>query len=443
MHLLAFGVLAIHSYVLEYRTRFDFYLCYKQVELLGAYKDFLIDLPNGIIILDMENQVIFHNQVITNLILKRDLLTSRLPERQTIDKDKLMTTLNEFIFKEGEMTLKKVLSNWKEGLKYNDYKCTYTYNENKYTFLVKMMETVFQKKRCRVIILRDLTRLEKLKKDNENYKKMYIASIAHDIRTPLNAIIGMLDVIEDSAEAEEEKLYISVAKNTSKLLLFFTYDITDYSQLKTGEFKLNNSETSIKETLNEVLQIFIFSFQKKNLKYFFRANSSVPNAVIIDKNRYIQILMNLIANAVKFTSRGSIKVEVTYDEQTDMLITKVQDTGIGIREEQIPRLFKVFDKVESNNSLDPQGAGFGLVLCKKLAQSLGGDINVCSILDLGTIFTFTIRANAGLSGLGLKSSVIAQESEDLDSVLMDENFEVKKAKLERYIISRTVRFKSY
>lgn len=441
MHILAYTVLAIHAYTLEYRARLSFYLNKKQVEFQSSFKDFLADFPNGVIVLDTVGNLVFHNQLIADIILKLNTGSAAVPSKRTIiTKEKLMEGLKDFVLKNGNVTLKEVAANWREGLKYSDNKFIYTFGGEKFSFLLKLTETIFQSTKCRVIILQDVTKYEKLEKYNETYKKMYVASIAHDIRTPLNGIIGMLDMMDDSGKTEEEKLYISVAKNTSKLLLFLTYDITDYSQMKADKFRANNSKTSIKETLNEVLQLFSFSFQRKNLKYSFTTDASVPDVVMIDKNRYIQILLNLIGNALKFTPSGSIKIEVSYDESIDMLATKVQDTGIGIRESDIPRLFKIFGKLEAASPLNPNGVGFGLAMCKKLAESLGGYIAVNSIPDLGTIFTFGIKANA-TNTLRLRSTRIGGSGnpEDWDSFAQDENLEEEKVELEKYVTSHKVR----
>eukprot|EP01022_Parablepharisma_sp_SALTPOND_P025980 TRINITY_DN613_c0_g1_i4.p3 TRINITY_DN613_c0_g1~~TRINITY_DN613_c0_g1_i4.p3 ORF type:complete len:565 (-),score=53.82 TRINITY_DN613_c0_g1_i4:8023-9717(-) len=270
---------------------------------------------------------------------------------------------------------------------YFEYKKS-TSQYNYYT--IRYASITFKGQASTAIILQDQTSFEELKKLDEKYQRLYLASVVHDIRTPLNGILGMLDLIEQWALDEEKKVHIEVARCSAKLLLFLTYDITDYSQIEAGILAIRREMVDPAEVLNETTRILEFNFKQKGLKLGKVYAESVPKRIVSDKNRYMQIILNLLGNALKFTFRGEIKITLEYDKAEDKLITCVKDTGIGIKEEDLPKLFKLFGKIRENSELNPTGVGLGLAICKKLSEHLGGDISVKSTYGQGSTFTFTI-----------------------------------------------------
>ena len=382
----------------------------KQFEIQKSYKRFLRNLPNGIVIFDKNNNIMFCNQIITNIVLNKELNNNSVDEllHQPITSEMLMNSLDHFLSKTGEYidttkNLRTVLENWKEEIPEENSKYVYNVNGEEFTYTIKILKTIFMDKKCKVLILQDQTDFERLRIMDSNYRKLYVASIAHDIRTPLNGIIGMLDMMDEFKRTSDGEIFLSVAKKTSKLLLFLTYDITDFSQIEANKFHANNGKVSMKDVLTEVSQLFSFSFERKNLSSSFTVSPNVPDIVCIDKNRYMQILLNLLGNALKFTCKGSIDVDVMYEAIEDIIITNVKDTGIGISKDEIPKLFKLFGKLEKNGNLNPQGVGFGLAICKKLSESLGGFIRVESKPNVGSKFIFGIRANSEFNHIYLES----------------------------------------
>lgn len=303
--------------------------------------------------------------------------------------------MQDIIEQGGRKCLKDVIENWKGEELDDNSKYSYKQGESEFTYTVKGLRTNYQNKDCRAIIIQDETASDKLGKLSERYQKLYVASIVHDIRTPLNGIVGMLEMLKDLIVDDEGKLYISVARKTCTLLLFLTYDITDYSQLEANKFKANNGQVDIRVILEEVMQLLSFNFERKKLDQLHEVSEYVPRHFFIDKNRYMQILLNLLGNSLKFTFHGHIKVTIDYDSHNDILITMVRDTGIGIKDQEMPKLFKLFGKLESSSSLNPQGVGFGLAVCKRLTESLGGYISVTSKYGFGSTFTFGIKGNLG------------------------------------------------
>ncbi len=292
-------------------------------------------------------------------------------------------------------TLKDVIEQWNLDEIDNNNKYAYKLGEDESVYTIKMLKTKFQGKSCKAIILQDLSAYDKLARLDEKYQKLYVASIVHDIRTPLNGIMGMLDMLRDSPKIEDGKIYLSVATDACKLLLFLTYDITDYSQLEANKFRPSSAKVELRSTVEEAVQLFEFNFSKKRIMHFMEISSWVPKYVCIDRNRYMQILLNLLANALKFTFQGEIKISVDYDSHNDILITAVRDTGIGIKEEDFCNLFKMFGKVDNGEGQNPQGVGLGLAICKRLSESMGGYITVTSKYGFGSTFTFGIKASVG------------------------------------------------
>eukprot|EP01022_Parablepharisma_sp_SALTPOND_P007971 TRINITY_DN135000_c0_g1_i1.p1 TRINITY_DN135000_c0_g1~~TRINITY_DN135000_c0_g1_i1.p1 ORF type:complete len:668 (-),score=90.14 TRINITY_DN135000_c0_g1_i1:95-2098(-) len=397
----AYSLLAAYFYGAEYRTRYGFYQTHEQEESHRSYRDLLNKLPVGLILFHQNDGPIFYNDVVKGIIQERESSSSgntNNPRKVFClymnIVQKLSEVLEHFKEKEGPKTLKDVVNEWSEGeIKENNEKFTYKNSQEESTYTIKGLKTIFRSKKCKALVMQDQTAYERLAKLEEKYQKIYVASVVHDIRTPLNGIVGMLDMLDIGPLDKDQKIYLSVAKKTCTLLLYLTYDITDYSQLEAKRFKANNSKVNIREVLDEIYQLLSFSFERKKLGHFFICEESVPQYVKIDRNRYIQILLNLLGNALKFTFEGFVKVIVLYDPSNDHLITTVQDTGIGIKEEDVPKLFKLFGKLESSSSHNVQGVGLGLSICKRLSESLGGFITVDSKEGVGSTFTFAIKAN--------------------------------------------------
>eukprot|EP00826_Nyctotherus_ovalis_P029348 TRINITY_DN2316_c0_g1_i17.p1 TRINITY_DN2316_c0_g1~~TRINITY_DN2316_c0_g1_i17.p1 ORF type:complete len:444 (-),score=132.58 TRINITY_DN2316_c0_g1_i17:108-1439(-) len=203
----------------------------------------------------------------------------------------------------------------------------------------------------------------------------------------------MLNMINLNEILEENARYLNSAKQMCKLMTFLTYDITDYSLLETNKFRINISQVRLVELLEEVYEMFKSNFQQRNLEFNIRITREVSEVVFIDRNRYVQVLINLLGNALKYTLKGYIRMSLNYEAENDLLVTEIEDTGIGIKEADFPKLFKLFGKLDSNIEHCTPGVGFGLVICKKLTESMNGSISVRSKEGQGSTFTFTVKAN--------------------------------------------------
>ncbi|MDR3548981.1 MAG: HAMP domain-containing sensor histidine kinase [Candidatus Pacebacteria bacterium] len=286
--------------------------------------------------------------------------------------------------------------------------------ERKY-FTLRHSSITFQSLPSTAVILQDQTSYEQLKCLDEKYQRLYLASVVHDIRTPLNGILGMLDVIEQTCGESTRAVisqYINVAKCSAKLLLFLTYDITDFSQIEANVITIVHESFSPCDVINESIQLLGFAFQRKGIQLVNTVEANVPATVVSDRNRYMQILLNLLGNALKFTFKGAVKTSLRYQPANDLLVTSVEDSGIGIKEEDMPRLFRIFGKIRESSELNPTGVGLGLTICKKLSERMGGETTVESYFGRGSTFTFSIRCNlARKAHLEAEKSAMASYSE--------------------------------
>eukprot|EP00826_Nyctotherus_ovalis_P044730 TRINITY_DN4864_c0_g8_i1.p1 TRINITY_DN4864_c0_g8~~TRINITY_DN4864_c0_g8_i1.p1 ORF type:complete len:591 (+),score=181.69 TRINITY_DN4864_c0_g8_i1:838-2610(+) len=393
-YLIAFGLLCAFYYSMEYKTRYDYFFLCKVEEYYMNYLELLASMPVGIFMLDRKSkEILFYNKAIAKLARMHSEKTEDMPAE---DKDRpvteieIMEVINNFVQKKGEGTLGTVIQNWKDETFKNKYK--YKKDGHSLVYTVKGLRLTLQSQECEVFFLEDQTAFEELSKLESKYQKLYVASIVHDIRSPLNGIMGMIEKIGTLTSDRKISCAVDIARKTCQLLLFLTYDITDYSQLEAHKFKANPQKVVMREILEEVTELVSFSFKSKGLSCDTIIYDSVPVHVLIDRHRYMQILLNLLTNALKFTFKGSILIEVSYDSFGNHLVTSVTDTGIGIKTEDISHLFKLFGKLEESSDLNPQGVGFGLAMCKKLSEQLGGSIGVESKPGKGSTFTFSVSS---------------------------------------------------
>lgn len=218
-------------------------------------------------------------------------------------------------------------------------------------------------------------------------KSQFLAMMSHELRTPLNAVLGLIDVLgEDASQAQRELL--KQIESSAELLLVIINDILDLSQIETGHFKLQCHWVLLHDQLLNTLLYHQNACYSKGLE--FRVTHSINEQLEywVDPTRLIQILINIIGNAIKFTHQGSIDVRLTADN--GWLVIHVQDTGIGIAEDRVEALFSPFIQADSSITRNYGGTGLGLTITKHLVELMGGNIAVESKVDQGSTFTISI-----------------------------------------------------
>jgi signal transduction histidine kinase/CheY-like chemotaxis protein/HPt (histidine-containing phosphotransfer) domain-containing protein len=225
-------------------------------------------------------------------------------------------------------------------------------------------------------------------------KSEFLANMSHEIRTPMNGVIGMIRLILKMPLESKLRRYAETVDASAGALMTIINDVLDFSKMEAGKYTLQSVPFDPGGVLQEVAELFSGRACDKGLELAYRRDGSVPQVVTGDPDRYRQILTNLVGNAIKFSERGEIFVELTVDradQSSYVLRTTVQDTGIGIGAEDQARLFNAFSQVDGSMVRRYGGTGLGLAICKRLTEMMGGEIGVTSELGLGSTFTFTIR----------------------------------------------------
>jgi CheY-like chemotaxis protein len=224
--------------------------------------------------------------------------------------------------------------------------------------------------------------------------------MSHEIRTPMNGVIGMADLLLDSALSERQRDYANTIRSSSRALLTVINDILDFSKVEAGKIELESTEFAVRDLLKDVALLVAQDARIKNLQVSQQVDSAVPMRVLADAGRLRQILINLCGNAVKFTHQGEVSLNVAVSAQDAagiLLRFAVQDTGVGIPADRIHRLFNPFSQVDASTTRLYGGTGLGLSIVRRLATAMGGEAGVESREGVGSTFWFTVRAAVSLA----------------------------------------------
>ena len=227
-------------------------------------------------------------------------------------------------------------------------------------------------------------------------KSEFLANMSHEIRTPLNAIIGLTELCLDQSLPDQPKDYLDKIQHASKALLGIVNDVLDFSKIEAGKIDIEIREFVLKDLLQEVTEIFTVSASQKNLHLTTHIETGLPYSVLGDKQHILQVLNNLVSNAVKFTENGEIKIVISGIPKNDgwQLQFCISDTGIGISADELQQLFQPFTQADTSISRRFGGTGLGLVICKRLVELMGGQIIVDSHIGEGSRFGFVLEMKA-------------------------------------------------
>lgn len=224
-------------------------------------------------------------------------------------------------------------------------------------------------------------------------KSEFLASMSHEIRTPLNSILGMTELLEETALSEDQQRYLEVLRNSGKALFNIINDILDFSKIEAGKLEIDNHPYSLLSVIEETNSLFFLRAKNKGVSLETHVFPGLSTSVYGDPIRLQQILINLMGNAIKFTQNGKIELNVSHEVDSltrkEMMLIEVKDTGIGIPKEKLDKIFESFTQVDSSTTRKYGGTGLGLAITKRLTELLGGRLSVSSEDKKGS--TFSVR----------------------------------------------------
>ncbi len=283
-------------------------------------------------------------------------------------------------------------------------------------------------------------RISKERKRAENAeqaKSIFLANMSHEIRTPMNGIIGFAQILKDEVKDKDTKEYISIIEKCGNSLLEIINNILDISKIEAGKLKIQKTDVNLKSSIKSRTAIFKNEAEKKGVELELMMDPQIPNTITTDETKILQIISNLLNNAIKFTDDGKINIDIYLNEikgaKLDIGI-RVSDTGIGMRPNDLLNLFSEFYQADVSSSKTYVGTGLGLSITKKLVELLGGKIHVESVYGKGSIFTLNFKCSVANSPEISIDTVITSNltTTPLNILVVDDN-EINKIIISKYL----------
>ncbi len=243
---------------------------------------------------------------------------------------------------------------------------------------------------------KELERLRIKAEEANRSKSIFLAKMSHEIRTPMNGIMGFADLaLAKSLDSETEE-YLRYIKDSANSLLGIINDVLDISKIESGKMEIIDVEYSPTKLLNEIIAMFRNRIEEKGLEFDVKQPEQLPAILVGDNNRIREILVNILGNALKYTNKGKITLDVScgiIDEKQVGLTIKVKDTGVGIERDKLADIFNAFEQADSFGNYYVEGTGLGLSIAKELCELMGGNISVSSVYGEGSEFTINVPQN--------------------------------------------------
>lgn len=262
--------------------------------------------------------------------------------------------------------------------------------EGEITGFLGIANDITERKRAEIALERALLEAESANRA----KSEFLANMSHEIRTPMNGIVGFTDIVLDSSLTSDQREHLEIVKSSADFLLRIIDDILDFSKIEAGKLELAPYPFRLRDNLGDTVKSFAFRAHEKNLELTWQIHADVPDCLVGDAGRLRQILVNLVGNAIKFTSSGEVGVTVelvSRNESSACLRFIVRDSGIGIPLDRQQQVFEAFSQADSSTTRSYGGTGLGLSISQKLVRMMGGELTLTSEAGRGSTFCFTVE----------------------------------------------------
>jgi len=391
-----------------------------------AYKNLFENLSGAVLVTDLTGKILISTNSSAQKMLGINL------EKQQFDINTYLQDwpelINLILDSNSASTIEFSKNDDKEKNWYSASKSSISDNSGNILGKLVFIQNINQQKKHELELIQ--ARQEAIHANNA--KSEFLANMSHEIRTPLNGVIGFTDLLAQTTLDKTQKLYLENAERSAQSLLNIINDILDFSKIEAGKLELEFVKTDLIQLIEDTVDIIKLQADQKNIEFVLSLDTNIPEYVTLDPIRVKQILINLLANAVKFTRVGEVVFNVNFselDSKIGIIHFSIKDTGIGISSEHQKKLFTSFSQADSSTTRKYGGTGLGLTISSMLVKKMNSSIELVSELDKGSVFSFDISVEY----LKSDTSIFDLKPNKIKKVLLVDDNKASKIVLNRYL----------